>query len=167
MWCKHCYCRPKEQLVLIGMTQAASFISLSTSFVPGISTLIAKVSPVNKTENLPALTWSSLKRTETRNKWTNKENELQLWQSDTAGGFPWGGEGIPKVPWQRNSTNPGSEEGIYHPLWSLMAETPSEEYGQIGLVANAGLVTISRTAVYHLALPLTLWPSRIIIYKLE
>lgn len=49
----------------------------------------------------------------------------------------------------------GSEEGTY-PLRSLVAEIPSEEYGQIGLVANAGLVTVSRTVAYHLALPLTL-----------
>lgn len=52
--------------------------------------------------------------------------------------------------------NKGSEEGTYPPLQSLVAEIPSEEYGQIGLVANAGLVTISRTVAYHLALPLTL-----------
>lgn len=52
--------------------------------------------------------------------------------------------------------NKGSEEGTYPPLRSLVAEIPSEEYGQIGLVANAGLVTISRTVAYHLALPLTL-----------
>lgn len=49
----------------------------------------------------------------------------------------------------------GSEEGTYHPLRSLVAEIPSEEYGQTGLVANAGLVTVSKTVAYHLALPLT------------
>ena len=49
-----CYGRPKEQLLLIGMMEVSSLIYLSTSYVPGISTLIAKVSPVNKTENLPA-----------------------------------------------------------------------------------------------------------------